>query len=669
MVTTNFLVKKRKISQIDSIPYTGEDNIDTFKFEFDEEWEGLDKTLVIVSGNNRYNIALLHDQCVVPFEFYQIKGNVLIGLFGTDGTYQTLATGWLPIYVEEDSYEVGVEPDNLPTQTQWDAFVTEINNLLEQAEASEEHCAEILEQIEELKSTIESYMSTIEGYKDTTKGYMDTTEGYKNDVNTTITNFNNNVEQKTTDFNTNATNKTNAFNLNASDKTTAFDNNATSKTTTFDNNATAKTTAFNENYTAKLNEFNKNAEERTTEFNKNTEQLYKDIEALESLAPISIEAGTTIDIDNAKAYKMMGEVVDGKYQQDATPSPENPQEITQINSAVLNRCGKNMANPMSISWTYNGITIEKLGKDRYRLNGTSTGAFDYTIFGNRKIYLTKDKYYRLSRIVWSGTTTGVGLSNCRLITPTTSTLAWLRSDNLLAKKAPENSYIDLIVLAIGNNVTFTNYVFSVQLEEVENANSPATSYEAYNGQSINIDLSGNEVCALSDIIKDQLIIDKNGNVALQKNVAKLVLDGSEDWQISPKYNCFCYFPGFTMNMRSVNSISNIFREKSISQIKDNANFGMYTKYTSLLLIGYPNITLEEFKTFLNNNNLVLYYCMNEPQIIELPKLTEIPTMLDEINHVWVETNIGLINIEIKYVEDLQREIEKLKTAIVALGGV
>ena len=115
MYTTNFKVQKRKISQIDSVPYTGEYNIDTFKFEFDDEWEGLDKTLVFISGDNRYNIALLNNEALMPFEMYQIKGNIQIGLFGTDNGLRTLATGWLPLYIEEDSYEVNVEPENLNT--------------------------------------------------------------------------------------------------------------------------------------------------------------------------------------------------------------------------------------------------------------------------------------------------------------------------------------------------------------------------------------------------------------------------------------------------------------------------------------------------------------------------------------------------------------------------
>lgn len=431
---------------------------------------------------------------------------------------------------------------------------------------------------------------------------------------------------------------------------------------------------FDENVEKKTAEFNKNAEEKTTEFNKNTEQLYKELESLESLAPLSTEAGTTIDIDNAKAYKMMGEVVDGKYQQDATPSPDNPQEITQINSAVLNRCGKNIANPRGVSWTYNGITVEKLSEGRYKVNGTSTGAFDYAIFGNRKIYLTKDKYYKLSRIVWSGTTTGAGVSNCRLITPTTSTWAWLQSSLPTAKKAPEDSYIDLIVLAIGNNVTFTNYVFSVQLEEVENANSPATSYEAYNSQSINIDLDGNEVCAVSDTIKDQLIIDKNGNVALKKNIAKLVLDGSENWiesGLSAQEKTKAFVLQNFINSQHHQVLSDCFktlnRDSGLDEsLIDISNINIWIKIDRDIL---SSEDVDGFKAWLSAHNTTVYYALGTPQIIELPKLTTLPTTLSGINHIWAETNIGLTNIEIKYVEDLQREIEKLKIALVALGGV
>ena len=179
MITTNFLVKKRKISQLDSVPYTGEYNIDTFHFEFDEEWNGLDKTLVIVTDNKRYNVPLLHDECVIPYEFYTYKGNVLIGLFGTyEGQYQTLATGWLPIYIEDDSYS-SVEPENLPTPTQWDLYVTEINRLLGLCEESEENCQAILEQ---LQNDYNTYIEEFNQIKNDTEEYKNQTEQILQDV-------------------------------------------------------------------------------------------------------------------------------------------------------------------------------------------------------------------------------------------------------------------------------------------------------------------------------------------------------------------------------------------------------------------------------------------------------------------------------------------------------
>ena len=280
MVQTNFLVKKRKISQLDSVPLTGEYNIDTFHFDFDEEWEGLDKTLVLISGGQRYNIALLNNEALMPFETYQIKGNVQIGLFGTDNGYRTLATGWLPLYIEEDSYEVNTEPENLPSPTQWDLYVTEINRLLALCEASEENCQSILNQMqldyESYVAELNQIKSDTEGIKQDTQAIYNQTNQIKTDVQTLkrqveqdiaganlkIEEYNQNAQQKTNTFNQNVTEKTNTFNQNVTDKTNTFNQNATDKTTAFNNNATSKTNDFNDNVTSKTNTFNQNAQDK-----------------------------------------------------------------------------------------------------------------------------------------------------------------------------------------------------------------------------------------------------------------------------------------------------------------------------------------------------------------------------------------------------------------------
>lgn len=178
MITTNFVVKKRKISQINSIPFTGEYNIDTFKFEFDEEWEGLDKTLVIVTDET-YNVALLNDECVVPMEFYDKKGEVKIGLFGSSGNEKILATGWCSIYPEDDAYKRGQEPSNLPTPTQWDLYVAEINRLLEACQASQEQCEDIAEQ---LARDYQDYLDELTEIRDEASEILDNVEQVRQDI-------------------------------------------------------------------------------------------------------------------------------------------------------------------------------------------------------------------------------------------------------------------------------------------------------------------------------------------------------------------------------------------------------------------------------------------------------------------------------------------------------
>ena len=307
MVTTNFLVKKRKISQLDSVPYTGEYNIDTFHFEFDEEWEGLDKTLVLISGGQRYNIALLNDSALMPFETYQIKGNVQIGLFGTDNGNRVLATGWLPLYIEEDSYEVNTEPENLPSPTQWDLYVTEINGLLNQCRATKEDCEEILNQMqldyEQYLRELNQIKSDTEDLKDDTQTIHDETNQIKTDVQTLkrqieqkiddaylrINEYNQNAQQKTNRFNQNAEQKTNSFNQNSESKTNTFNQNATEKTNTFNTNANQKTNDYNDNATQKTNTFNENAQKKLDEVTQAGEEAVGNIQTAENQAVSHIQ--------------------------------------------------------------------------------------------------------------------------------------------------------------------------------------------------------------------------------------------------------------------------------------------------------------------------------------------------------------------------------------------
>ena len=70
MKTTKFEIKKRILNKLSQITYTGNSNVDTFCFEFDEEWNELEKTLVIITDIATYNLPLLNNEAIIPTEFY-----------------------------------------------------------------------------------------------------------------------------------------------------------------------------------------------------------------------------------------------------------------------------------------------------------------------------------------------------------------------------------------------------------------------------------------------------------------------------------------------------------------------------------------------------------------------------------------------------------------------
>jgi len=172
MKTTNFEVKNRKIERIDFTTHTGEYNVDTFKFNFDEEWNELDKTLVIVVNDKTYNIAILNDEAILPKEAYVDSQRISIGVFGKKEDI-LLASNLIEIWMTEGAYKEGEEPENLPTPTQWDLYIQEINTIVnhveELANGLDDKVVEVENKLangdflEEVKKYTEEYVNNLIG--------------------------------------------------------------------------------------------------------------------------------------------------------------------------------------------------------------------------------------------------------------------------------------------------------------------------------------------------------------------------------------------------------------------------------------------------------------------------------------------------------------------------
>lgn len=68
--------------------------------------------------------------------------------------------------------------------------------------------------------------------------------------------------------------------------------------------------------------------------------------------------------------------------------------------------------------------------------------------------------------------------------------------------------------------------------------------------------------------------------------------------------------------------------------------------------------LDGLNKYLDNNNIIFYYESAIPELIDLGQLPELPKTFNGINNIWAETNLGNTQIEIEYVQDVKKLLEK-----------
>lgn len=185
-------------------------------------------------------------------------------------------------------------------------------------------------------------------------------------------------------------------------------------------------------------------------------------------------------------------------------------------------------------------------------------------------------------------------------------------------------------------------------------------FEKYIEKTVNIDLKGNKLCAISDTIKDKLLIDKNGNVALQKNVGKNIFDGTTKWKKSAYTRNTIFYLANTQKAKfSDVGICNYFLVKRVWDI-DILGLELYDLNNIRVgLTRNSEIQTEDaFNEWLTTHNLEVYYALATPELIDLGQLPELLKTFNGINNIWAETNLGNTEIEIEYVQDVKKLLKK-----------
>lgn len=172
MVTSKFKIENREIEFLETVSMAGNANVDTFLFEFDAEWEGLTKTLVLTNNAQPVLVNLIEDEAVIPASVYH-DGLLTFGVYGRNENDEVVLSSLMyTMEIYDGAYNMSGNPSNLPDKTTWDRYTDIMLGLVAQGQLTLEECQNVL-------SSMQSYYADA---KQEIEGIRDTTEGYKNDA-------------------------------------------------------------------------------------------------------------------------------------------------------------------------------------------------------------------------------------------------------------------------------------------------------------------------------------------------------------------------------------------------------------------------------------------------------------------------------------------------------
>ena len=318
-----------------------------------------------------------------------------------------------------------------------------------------------------------------------------------------------------------------------------------------------------------------------------------------------------------------------------SPNPDYPQEIEQVDSVKLNIKGKNLCN---------GINQNYYLSNRADICGKVTGNSGLAIDVQDKAYVTVSTKITQDRY-------RIACINSLLQEEKATTVAYrgVKKDNTSATVTIDTTGYKYLII----NATDLS---SILVED----GSVATEYEPYQKQTVAIDLKGNKLCANSDTIKDKLLIDKNGNVALQKNIGKNIFDGTKKWKKSTYTENTIFYLTNTQKAKFPDvGICNYLPVKKVWNV-DILGLELYDLNNIRVgLTRKSEIQTEDaFNEWLTTHNLEVYYALATPELIDLGQLPELLKTFNGINNIGAETNLGNTEIEIEYVQDVKKLLEQ-----------
>lgn len=336
-----------------------------------------------------------------------------------------------------------------------------------------------------------------------------------------------------------------------------------------------------------------------------------------------------------------------------------------------------------------GVTITNNGDGTLTFNGTSTNNFGINteiepktlLAGNYTKYMPKDTNIR------TGLTISLGIAGSGAISETILQVG--------TGIATFEQYGVMSSIEYPSMPTVATGVQKIRICRKNLLKLNDTKFEEYNGEDITLDLADTELCKITDsdgnvVAQDRAVyrLQEDGTYKWQfkKNIEKIVLNGTENWQINQTGtdNWMYALNGFTdkkiktYNLGNKFSVCNLFKANTI--YTSNTEKGFFidsnkdTFLSPQLRVRYgEEDTIENFKNYLVEHNMITYYILYKSEYTDctvaqaevLDKLYKLK-LEKGINNIFVESENGVTTeLQLEYMQDLQGKLNQLEAMIVA----
>lgn len=300
-----------------------------------------------------------------------------------------------------------------------------------------------------------------------------------------------------------------------------------------------------------------------------------------------------------------------------SPNPDYPQEIKSVVEPTVKVTGKNLLKPTLQTTTQNGVTCTANGDGTYTLNGTATAN---AYFHVSAFTFNKGANYRLIGCPKGGNIdTKYGLYIDQI---------WKKDNGQGVTFSANQTLEEKIIIVVVSGNSINNLVFKPMLVDADTYPSVTyDDYEPYREQSVTltgvtlnaipVSSGGNVTIDGQQYISDYVDVERGKII---RKVRKVIFDGSENWFVEAdgKIESHRMFTDVSKNYATIVHLSSSiigalcshFIETSAdatwNATQKNA-FSFCANGIRLHTRKKGILTVDEWKSWLNDNNITVYY--------------------------------------------------------------